>query len=159
VIETPTVTDSPEQMTACISLVVNCDEIKTVMGPAICEVYAALQAQGITPAGPWFTHHRRRPTDTFDFDACVPVLKPVEPTGRVKPGILLAARVARTLYQGNYDGLAGAWGEFSAWIEANGHTPRADVWECYLVGPESSNNPADWKTELNCPLVVPGDSR
>jgi len=156
VIETPTITDSPEQMTAYISLVVNCNEIKTVMGPAIGEVYAALQAQAITPTGPWFTHHRRRPTDTFDFDACVPVSKPVKPTGRVKPGTLPAAKVVRTLYQGNYDGLAGAWGEFSAWIKTNGHTPREDLWECYLVGPVSSNNPADWKTELNCPLVAAG---
>lgn len=152
-IETPTVTHSPERLTACLPLVVNCNEIKTAMGPAIGEVYAALRAQGVTPAGPWFTHHRRRPTDTFDFDVCVPVSKPIEAVGRVRPGKLTAAKVARTTYRGGYDGLAVAWGEFCAWIDAGGHTPREDLWECYLVGPESSDDPADWKTELFRPLA------
>ena len=152
-IESPTVADSPERLTAFIPLVIPRNDIQSAMGPAIGEVYAALAAQSITPAGPWFTHHRRRPTYTFDFDVCVPVSKPVAAAGRVKPGTLAAAKVARTLFQGNYDGLAAAWGEFGAWIEANGHTPREDLWECYLVGPESSNNPADWRTELNRPLT------
>ena len=153
-LETPTVADSPEQATARISLVIPRDEIQTAMGPAIREVYAALRAQGIAPAGPWLTHHRRRPTDTFDFDACVPVSKPVETAGRVKPGTLPAARVARTVYLGGYDGLAAAWGELCGWIEAHGHTPREDLWERYLVGPETTDDPADWKTELNRPLAA-----
>ena len=40
------------------------EEIQLAMGPGIREVFAVLAAQGIAPAGPWFTHHRRRPTDT-----------------------------------------------------------------------------------------------
>ena len=87
-LETPRITESTDQLTACIPLVVPRAEIRTVMGPSIREVYAALAAQGIAPAGPWFTHHRRRPTETFDFDVCVPVATPVAATGRVKPGLL-----------------------------------------------------------------------
>src|SRR4051812_27419383 len=105
-------------MTACVSLVIPRSEIESAMGPAIREAYAALHAQGIAPARPWLAHHRRRPADTFDCDACVPVSKPVRPTGRVKPGTLPAARVARTVYRGAHDGLAAAWGEFCAWMEA-----------------------------------------
>lgn len=152
-LDTPEVTETADKLTACISLVVPRAEIQTVMGPAIREVYAALAEQGIAPAGPWFTHHRRRPSDTFDFDVCVPVSTPVAASGRVKPGRLPSARVARTVYRGPYEGLATAWGEFCAWIEANGHTPREDLWECYLTGPESSPDPAEWRTELNRPLV------
>jgi effector-binding domain-containing protein len=153
VIDVPQITESADQLTAFIPLVVPLTEIQTVMGPAIGEVYAALATQGIAPAGPWFTHHRRQPTDTFDFAVCVPVATPVAAVGRVRPGRLPATRVARTVYHGPYDGLATAWGKFCAWIEANGHTPRADLWECYLVGPESSGDPAAWRTELNRPLA------
>jgi effector-binding domain-containing protein len=153
VIETPKVIESTEQLTAFISLVVPRTEIQAVMGPTIREVYAALAAQGIAPAGPWFTHHRRRPTDSFDFDVCVPVATPVAEAGRVKPGVLRAAKVARTVYSGPYEGISDAWGQFCSWIEANGHTPREDLWECYLAGPESSLDPAAWRTELNRPLV------
>ena len=45
-----------------------------------------------------------------------------------------------------------AWGEFDAWIAANGHTPGPDLWECYVVGPEASPDPANWRTQLNRPL-------
>jgi effector-binding domain-containing protein len=152
-IDSPQVIESADQLTAFIPLVVPRTEIQTVMGPAIREVYAALAAQRIAPVGPWFTHHRRPPTDTFDFDVCVPVASPMAAAGRVQPGRLPATKAARTLYHGPYDGLAAAWGEFSAWIEANGHTPRADLWECYLVGPESSSDPTAWRTELNRPLA------
>ena len=152
-IETPQITETAEQLTAFIPLMVPRAEIQTVMGPAIHEVLAAIAAQGIPPAGPWFTHHRQRPTDTFDFDVCVPVATPVVAAGRVKPGQRLATRVARTVYRGPYEGLGTAWGEFYAWVAANGHTPRVDLWECYVAGPESGCDPADYKTELNCPLV------
>ena len=151
-IETPQITEAAERLIAFIPLVVPRDQIRQVMGPSIREVYAAISAQGIAPVGPWFTHHRRRPEDTFDFDVCVPVATPVSDVGRVKAGRSPAARVARTVYTGPYEGLPGAWGEFCDWIEANGHTPREDLWECYLVGPESSPDPSTWRTELNRPL-------
>ncbi|MEO8348394.1 MAG: AraC family transcriptional regulator, partial [Acidobacteriota bacterium] len=61
--------------------------------------------------------------------------------------------VARTVYRGPYDGLGAAWGDFDAWLAANGHTPAADLSECYVSGPESRSDPA---TELNRRLVASG---
>jgi effector-binding domain-containing protein len=61
--------------------------------------------------------------------------------------------VARTVYHGGYEDLPDAWGEFMGWIEANGHTPATDLWEWYVVGPHLSPNPADWRTELNRPVL------
>ena len=62
-------------------------------------------------------------------------------------------KVARTVYQGGYEGLGGAWGELMRWIEAQGHTAATDLWECYLAGPESGPDPSAWRTELNRPLI------
>lgn len=151
-IETPSVTSVPAQRTACIPLVVPRAQIREVMGPGIQEIYAALGAQRIAPAGPWFTHHRRRPSETFDFSICVPIATPVKPVGRVQNGERRAARVARTIYSGPYEGLGEAWGEFLGWIASNGHKPQTDLWECYLRGPESGNDPAAWQTELVQPI-------
>ena len=152
-IATPVVATVPAQSHACIPLTVPCAEIKQVMGPGIQEIFATLGAQGIAPAGAWFTHHRRRPTDSFDFSICVPIATPVEPVGRVRNGERRAARVARTTYAGPYEGLAQAWGAFHAWIAANGHRPQADLWEIYLRGPESGDDPAAWRTELVQPIA------
>jgi effector-binding domain-containing protein len=89
----------------------------------------------------------------FDFEISVPVTRPIVATGRVQPSYLPAAKVARTVYHGPYEGLGGAWAEFMTWIEAGGHMPAENLWERYLIGPESTPDPAVWQTELSRPLV------
>jgi effector-binding domain-containing protein len=152
-IDTPHITQTAAQQTAIIHLTIPRDEIQNVMGPGLSELMAAIAAQGIAPAGPWFTHHLRMDPDTFDFEIGVPVTAPVTAAGRMKAGQLPATKVARTIFHGNYEGLGAAWGEFDAWIAAQGHTPGADLWECYVAGPESNPDPATWRTELNRPLT------
>ncbi len=152
-IDAPHITETTALLTAIIPIIVPRDEIQHVMGPGIQEVMATIAAQGLAPAGPWFTHHLRRPTDTFDFEISVPVTSPVTATGRVQPSQWSAMKVARTVYHGGYEGLGEAWGEFLDWIEANGYSQTDELWERYLVGPESSDNPSGWCTELNRPLL------
>jgi effector-binding domain-containing protein len=152
-LDTPQITHTASQQTAIIHLTIPREEIRNVMGPGISEVRAAVAAQGIAPAGPWFTHHLRMDPDTFDFEVGVPVTAPVVAAGRVRAGQRPATKVARTVYHGEYEGLGAAWGEFMAWIAANGHTPGPDLWECYVTGPESSPDPSTWRTELNRPLT------
>ena len=139
-IETPTIVDLPAQAYAALAIFVARDQIKTVMGPGIQELMATLKVQGLTPTGSWFTHHVRRPTDTFDFEIGIPVAAPVTASGRVRPRTSPSMRIARTIYIGPYEGLAGAWGEFTDWIVANGFVRSPDLWEYYLTGPESSSD-------------------
>lgn len=152
-LDAPQITQTAAQLTAIIRLTIPREEIRNVMGPGIGELRAAVAAQGIAPAGPWFTHHLRMDPNTFDFEIGVPVTTPVVAAGRVKSGQSPATKVARTVFLGAYEGLAAAWGEFDAWIAAKGHTPGPDLWECYVAGPESNPDPATWRTELNRPLT------
>jgi effector-binding domain-containing protein len=152
-IDKPQITRITAQLTARIHLTVPRAEMRDVMGPGLGEVRAAVAAQGIAAVGPWFTHHLRTDPDVFDFEICVPVTGPVVATGRVKPGEWPAMTVARTVYHGGYEGLGDAWGEFMAWIEAEGHRPGPDLWERYAAGPEAGPDPATWRTELNRPLL------
>ena len=151
-LERPHVTQSAAQTTAVIPLTIPRGEIRQVMGPGSSEVMKALAARGIAPAGPWLTYHRRMDAKVFDFEIAVPVAKRVEPSGRVRPGELPAAKVARAVYVGGYEGLGAAWAEFDAWIATNGHRPRGDMWEQYVAGPESGPDSSKWRTELNRPL-------
>ena len=89
----------------------------------------------------------------FDFELGVKTAAPVKPSGRVQPGELPATKVARTIYSGPYEGLPAAWGEFNGWMKANGHQQAEDLWELYSTGPQSSPDPASWRTELNRPLA------
>jgi effector-binding domain-containing protein len=153
VIDTPQIADTTTQLTAMIHLTVPREEIRKVMGPGLGEMRATLAAQGVAAAGPWLTHHLRMDPNIFDFEICLPVAEPVVAAGRVQPGELPATRVARTVYHGGYEGLGAAWGEFDAWIAANGHAPGPDLWERYVTGPESDPDPLTWRTELNRPLI------
>jgi effector-binding domain-containing protein len=152
-IDAPRITSTEAETTAVIHLTIPRDQIRTVMGPGIKELMATVSAQGISPAGPWFTHHLRMDPATFDFEIGVPVTSPVAPSGRVSPGQLPATTVARTVFRGGYEGLPTAWREFDAWIRAQGRTPAGDLVERYVVGPESGPDPSTWRTELTRPLA------
>jgi effector-binding domain-containing protein len=123
------------------------------MGPGVQEAMAAARAQKVGPSGPWFAHHLNLTPEQFDLDICVPVSSPIRPIGRVKSTERPALRVVRTVYKGPYEGLGEAWAEFDQWIQAQGHKTAADLYECYLVGAESSPDPANWQTEFCRPLL------
>ena len=151
-IETPAIVQTAEQHAAVVHVTVRRGEIEKAMGPAIQEVVIAIASQGMAPAGAFFAHHLRLDAKMFDFEAGFPIHGVIEPTGRVYAGTLPAARVARTHYVGPYDGLFNAWAEFNAWMKAEGLMPASDLWECYLVGPESGKPPTAYRTQLNRPL-------
>jgi effector-binding domain-containing protein len=152
-IDTPAITTTAEQPTAVIHLTIPRSEIQNEMGPAHQELFATLAAQGITPTGPWFSHHFRMDPAVWDFEVGVPVKSPVKPTGRVASSRLPAGRVARTVYRGGYEGLGAAWGELETWMKDTGLEPAPELWEIYAAGPESGSDPAGWRTELNRPIA------
>lgn len=152
-IETPRIVQTIAQLTAVIPVTVARNEIRTVMGPGISELMATVAAQGIAPAGPWFTHHLRTDPQVFDFEISVPVTSPVQTKGRVRPGLWPVMKVVRTVYQGPYEGMGAAWGEFDAWIQAQGLKTGQDFWEVYVAGPESGADPKLWRTEFSRRLL------
>jgi effector-binding domain-containing protein len=153
VIDTPQIVETTEQATAVIRFMIPREQIREVMGAGFGELMATVAAQGIGPIGPAFSLHHTVAPDIFDFELGVPVSGPVRAEGRVHASKLPALRVARTIYRGSYEGLGGAWGELDAWITANGHTPAPNLWERYVVGPESESDPGKWQTELNHPVL------
>ena len=148
-LDKPVIVQTEAQRAAVIRITVPREEIRNVMAPGMAELRTALAAQGVTPTGPMFAHHLRMHPHVFDFELGLAVAAPIAPAGRVQPGELPAATVARTVYHGAYEGLEMAWDELSMWIELEGHTPASDLWECYVAGPESNPDPLTWRTELN----------
>ncbi len=148
----PEVIEVALQTTAVVRLTVPRSEIQQVMGPGITELMTTCATQGVVQTGPWFTHHFRMEPTFFDFEIGVPVATPVTPAGRVLQGELPAAKVARAVYTGPYEGLGSAWAELGAWIQEQGLSPQAALWEVYAVGPESGPDSSQWQTVLHRPL-------
>ena len=130
-LDTPHVCQTATQLTAVIHLTIPREEIQNVMGPGIGELMATATAQGITPTGPWFCHHLRMADDIWDFEISIPVSAPITAAGRVRPSQWPAMKVARTVYQGPYEGLGGA----SFWI---GSAPTG------IPPPRTSTSATSW---------------
>lgn len=137
------------QKAAVICLSAHPAELPRVMGPAFPELLQAVAAQDVAPAGPVFSHFLKMTPELFEFEIGVPVASDIEPAGRVRPGQLPAATVVQTVYQGPYEGLPGAWGQFDRLVDEAGHQKLGELWEEYIYGPESSPDPATWRTRLN----------
>ena len=150
--EAPRIVETSPQLAAAIHLTIPRSEIRMVMGPALRELYGVAAAQGLEVTGPWFTHHLEMKPDVFDFEVCVPVSAPIRPEGRAVSRQFAARRVVRTVYRGPYEGLSSAWTGLMQWMDAQGHAPAPDLFECYAAGPETSAPPAAWRTELSRPL-------
>lgn len=149
----PQIVQTEAQEAAVIHLTIPRNEMPAVFGPAVGELLTTLAAQGLEPLGAVFAHHLKMSPETFDFELGIKVSAPVTASGRVKPGRLPAVRAARAIYSGPYEGLPSAWGEFGEWIKAGGHAIAGDLWELYSVGPQSTPDPAQWRTELTRPLA------
>jgi len=158
-IESPQIVESESQIAVVINLEIPRDEIQNEMKPAIDELVSVLSEQGQSPKGHMFAHHLTQSKDQFNFEVGFPIDSPIRPVGRVKNGELPAATVARTTYQGPYEGLYSAWNKFGkilenqGVLEKNGLKPGKTLWEVYVFGPESTKDPTTWRTELNLPLV------
>jgi hypothetical protein len=50
-LDEPQITQTPDQLTAVIRLTIPRPQIRTVMGPGVRELMAAVAAQGIAPTG------------------------------------------------------------------------------------------------------------
>jgi effector-binding domain-containing protein len=150
---TPEIRQTTAYPAAVIRLRIPRDQIREHMGPAIQEVMKAVADQGLKPVGSLFSRHLTLDPVMFDFEVGVPVEGAIKPVGRVVASELPGRRVARALYSGPYEEIRTGWGELEQWVKANGYKPAADLWECYIKGPESGPDASQWKTGLNRPLL------
>lgn len=114
---------------------------------------AAIAAQGTHPAGPPVAVYRGTPTGTVDVTAGFPV----ESTVTEAPGTVLlplpAGRAAVITHHGSYASLPTTYDVLGRWMRKHGLAPAPLMWEQYLVGPESTPDPADWVTRVVNPVA------
>jgi effector-binding domain-containing protein len=151
-LETPALATAPPRAYASLRLDIAKHEIRARMGPGLQTVLAVLAEQGVSPAGPWFTHHFRIEPARWHFEIGVPVARPVAPAGAVEWRSVPAQRAARAVLRGGYAGLAEAWEKLDGWAAAQGLEPAEDLWEVYAVGPEAGPEASAWRTELYRPV-------
>lgn len=128
-------------------------DIPVFLQGAFAELFGRLGLLGVPPAGhPFVIYHAVGPTE-MDAEVCVPIAGPVTATGRIGSRRLPAAIVARTLHVGPYEELGAAYAALTDWIERHGFETSGPMQERYLNGPGEVASPADFRTEVEIPVV------
>ena len=116
-------------------------------------LFARLRLLGVDAAGPPFVIYHEFGPDGVDAEVCVPVVEAISANGKVQSRVLPAATVARTLHIGPYEELGSAYAELTDWILDHGFETAGPVHERYLNGPGDVASPADYRTEIEMPIV------
>lgn len=129
-------------------------ELPTFLGSAFGDLFGRLGQLGVEPVGAPFVIYHAFGADAIDAEVCVPVGGPVTVSGRAQARVQPAMTVARTLHVGPYEALEAAYAAVDAWIAGHGFDPAGPMQERYLNGPGDAASPADYRTELEVPIVL-----
>jgi effector-binding domain-containing protein len=129
-------------------------EIPAFMGRTFGVLFTRLGQQGIPPAGPPFVIYHEFGPETVDAEVCVPVGTVIAATADMVSRELPAATVVRTLHVGPYEELGAAYEALNDWIALHGTEASGPPRERYLNGPGEGAAPADYRTELEMPVIA-----
>jgi effector-binding domain-containing protein len=146
--------DLAEQRTAVRRAVLPADRLRAFFEETYPMIAAAVQAQGLRPAGPPFARYYGMPGASVDLEIGFPVEDGFVDDGEVTAGTLPACRALVAMHVGPYEGLAGTWQAMAVRGGELGAT-RDDrsFWEVYLSDPGLEPDPARWRTQLVQPLA------
>jgi DNA-binding transcriptional MerR regulator len=125
---------------------------------ALGELYATLDAQGISPAGPGggifagdlFTQERGEAT------IFVPCVGAVRPMGRVVALTVPAVELATITHQGEHQGIDLAYGALGTYVTEHALAVEGPIREYYLVGRRDTIEVEQWRTEIGWPIFHTG---
>lgn len=129
-------------------------DIGANIGKAYEALFGYLGRTGAFPSGPPVSvyYDEEYKEEGMDVESCVPTMDLLPGDGDVKGHVLAGGKVASTLHAGPYDQVGKDWDALMAWISENGWRPKPGGREIYLVGPGQTEDPAEFRTELACPV-------
>jgi effector-binding domain-containing protein len=142
--------------TAIIAIRERVDEaaFPAFLGVAFPELFEHVGRHGVIATGhPFVIYHAFGP-DGIDAEVCVPVAGPAPIGTRIRAHVLPATTVVRTLHIGPYDELSGAYDALHHWVADHGYAAAGPHRERYLTGPDLKVPPAEYRTEVDLPIIA-----
>ena len=137
-----------------ISAVVTLDALVSWWTTAFEELSDTLAAAEVRPAG-----HRGAlyAQDVFESQqgevvVFMPVEHPIPGSGRARQVLVPPAELAVTVHRGSHDDLDRSYGALGRYVAEHALHVQTPVREYYPVGPQDSENPDDWRTEIAWPI-------
>lgn len=159
----PVIDERPERYTAGIRLKAAIRDFKRVIPQTLGDVFAWAEEHGVRRAGaPYMRYYVIDMEGQMDIELGIPVSEPIQPNGKVTPGVLAAGRYASLIYTGRDRGYSGnkalvEWVQkhglkWDAWDDPAGHA-FAGRYESFLTDPAEEPDPKKWQTEVAIKLA------
>ncbi len=139
--------------TAAIRATVDHSEVLAWYGAAMAELDRTLRSLHITPAGPPGGLYDNKLFTDERGNAVVYVPAADPPSGgRLRPFVVPAAERAVTVHHGPHDDIDVSYGQLGTYVTEHALAVAGPVRETYLVGPQNTDDPAAWRTEIGWPV-------
>jgi DNA-binding transcriptional MerR regulator len=144
-----------------IAALVTEEQFPTWLGWAAERLAAFIGAAEIEPSGPAGALYtpEKLDDDQENLELFVPVAEPPYiPTAErdLSIGEVPAATVAVLVHVGDYDSMGDTYRTLGAWIGRHAEPSGERIREWYVVGPEDTPNPAQYRTEIAWPIKRAG---
>jgi DNA-binding transcriptional MerR regulator len=139
---------------AAIGMAIPWGQFDKVVGPGFQEIVNHLGGIGATITGTPLLLYRWPDATTTgegaegELEIAIPVATPILESDRVKNQVVPGGVVACTTHVGPYDEISGAFQAIQAWLQEFGHESAGICWEVYVTDPQSTPDPADYRTDV-----------
>jgi effector-binding domain-containing protein len=148
------------QPTVCARLSAPSSAIGELFGRILGEVFHALGAAGMAPAGAPYGRYYDYGPESMDVEIGVPVVAPPPgmpavgevPPGTVGAGVLPGVPAAVAVHVGRYDGLGAIYAALEQWMQSHGHHATGAPWESYIDDPGDMSDMSAVRTEVLWPI-------
>jgi effector-binding domain-containing protein len=131
--------------------------VHTTLARVPAEMNATLQTIGRPVHGVPFAIYHNEPFRPNDVDVEMGVTISPDLPFALADGLvtrqLAAGTVAYTLHVGPYEAIGAAYEAIFAWLRQNGRSVSGPAREVYWVGPDDTNHPEDFRTEIEIPIT------
>ncbi len=146
----------PEEYVAYVHTVGPLSSIRDLMT----RLYGALDAAGVAPAGPpmgRFFDAQFNPEKT-EFEVCVPIAPAADGSvpdtiGEAHTDVIPSHQAMVTEHKGPYDSIRLSYEAIGEELNTIGYAIAGPATEVYIKGPESTNDPNEYVTEVRLPVA------
>ncbi|MBM3939372.1 MAG: GyrI-like domain-containing protein [SAR202 cluster bacterium] len=121
---------------------------------ALAEVTDYVRNEGGSLAGPPFCTYHEFGAFAIDFEAGVPVERPLAGGERVRAAVTYAGKAAATTHVGPIASVRPAHIAVNRWIERHGARRTGQPMERYLAHETAEPGSADWRTQVLWPIAA-----
>lgn len=151
------VKDLPKQPVVTVRHHTSFDKLGDTQGASMRSILSSVEPKGAWPTSAPFAVYHNAPFRPDDVDVEFGVVlndtsAAVGLAGGMHAGELEPGPVAYTIHEGPYAGIGAAYDAVYDWIRKSGHRPAGPPRELYLIGPDQTKNPSEYRTEIEVPI-------